>query len=77
MAGKHFIAEAIKKPGALTASAHAAGESPMAFATEHAHSGGKTGQRARFALLLNRVRPKGGVAKHIGKPQGDAERRGY
>jgi hypothetical protein len=49
---KKFIAKAIKHPGALTAEAKAAGESPMAFAEEKKHAKGKVGQRARFALLL-------------------------
>ena len=49
---KHFIAGAIRKPGALTRSAKAAGESPMEFAAKHKHDKGKTGQRARFALTL-------------------------
>lgn len=48
----NFIQKAIKHPGALTKSAHAAGESPMEFAEEHKHDSGKTGQRARFALTL-------------------------
>ena len=55
---KNFIAGAIKKPGALTKSAKAAGESPMAFAAEHRKSKGKTGQRARFALLLRKLAAK-------------------
>jgi hypothetical protein len=52
---KRWIAAAIKKPGALTASAKKAHESPMAFAKEHAHSAGKTGQRARLALTLRKL----------------------
>jgi len=50
--GRKFIAGAIKKPGALTASASKAGMSPMAFAEKHKHDSGKTGQRARFAITL-------------------------
>ena len=49
---KHFIQGAIKHPGALTKKAHGAGESPMAFASAHKHDSGKTGQQARFALVL-------------------------
>jgi hypothetical protein len=41
---------AVKRPGALTAKAHAAGESPMTFAHEHYHSPGLIGQEARFAV---------------------------
>lgn len=48
--GDHWMSSAVKHPGALTKSAHAAGESPMAFASAHKHSSGKVGQRARFAL---------------------------
>jgi len=48
----HFIQKALKHPGALTASAEKAGESPMAFAEEHKHDSGKAGQRSRFALTL-------------------------
>jgi hypothetical protein len=46
------IKSAIKHPGALTKKAHAAGMSPMAFAREHEHDSGKTGQQARFAITL-------------------------
>ena len=48
----NFIKSAIKHPGALTAQAKKAGESPMAFAKSHVHSPGKTGKRARLAELL-------------------------
>ena len=53
---KNWIAGAIKHPGALTKSAHKAGESPMAFAAEHKHASGKTGKRARLALSLQALR---------------------
>jgi hypothetical protein len=52
----NWIAGAIKHPGALTKSAKAAGESPMAFAHDKAHAKGKTGQRARLALTLQGLR---------------------
>jgi hypothetical protein len=55
---KRWIAAAIKKPGALTASAKKAGKSPMAFAKAHQHSEGKTGQRARLALTLAKLNKK-------------------
>jgi hypothetical protein len=48
----NWIKGAIKHPGALTKKAHAAGESPMAFAREHKGSAGKTGQQARLAMTL-------------------------
>lgn len=51
---KKFIDKAIKHPGALTAQAHAAGQSPMSFAADHAHDSGTTGKRARLALTLRR-----------------------
>jgi hypothetical protein len=53
--GKNFIAGAIKHPGALTASAHEAGESPMEYASEHKHDSGTTGRRARLALTLRKL----------------------
>jgi len=49
---KHWIAGAIEHPGALTKKAHAAGESPMAFASAHKGSSGRTGKQARLALVL-------------------------
>ena len=52
MAVQNFIGGAIKRPGALTRKAKSAGESPMQFAREHAHSKGLTGQQSRFALEL-------------------------
>ncbi len=58
MAKVNWIKSAIKKPGALTASAKKVGESPMEFASEHKHDSGKTGNRARFALVLRGLRGK-------------------
>jgi len=52
MAAKHWIAGAIKHPGALTRKAKAAGESTSAFAQAHKHDSGKTGQQARLANIL-------------------------
>jgi hypothetical protein len=49
---KHFIAGAIKHPGAMTAAAKREGVSNSAYEAEHAHDSGKAGQRARFALIL-------------------------
>lgn len=48
---------AVKRPGALTEKAHAAGESPMQFAHEHYHSKGLTGQQARYAVNAQKGRP--------------------
>lgn len=53
-AGGNWIKDAIKKPGALTAQAKRAGESPMDFAREHKGASGKTGKRSRLALTLSR-----------------------
>ena len=61
--GKLFIKGAIKKPGALTASAKGSGKSPMAFAAANKNAKGKLGQRARFALLLQSFRKKKKVKK--------------
>lgn len=49
---KHFIASAIKRPGALRAKAKAAGESTHQYAEEHKHDKGRTGQQARLGLTL-------------------------
>ncbi|MGE5151987.1 MAG: hypothetical protein ACM3II_17870 [Rhodospirillaceae bacterium] len=48
---KKWMQKAVRHPGALTAKAHAAGESPMEFARSHAHAPGQTGRQARFALI--------------------------
>lgn len=55
---KKWIKSAIKKPGALTASAKKAGESVHAFAEKHKHDSGKTGNRSRLALTLSNMRNK-------------------
>ena len=55
---EHWIAKAIKHPGALTKKAHAAGESPMQFAHEHEHAKGSTGKQARLAVTLSHMRRK-------------------
>lgn len=67
MARKHkFIKSAIKHPGALTAQAKRAGESPMAFAREHQHDSGTTGKRARLALTLQGFHHKGRAKSRYG-----------
>ena len=50
-----WISSAIKRPGALTKQAKAAGMSPMAFARAKKGSGGTTGKRARLALTLRKL----------------------
>lgn len=57
MAG-NFIQSAIKKPGAFTAQAKAAGKSVGEYAQEEKHAGGKTGQRARLAITLRKLAKK-------------------
>ena len=47
---KRFIQKAIKRPGALTGKANAAGMGIGAFARQHAGDSGLTGDQARFYL---------------------------
>lgn len=47
---------AVKRPGALTAKAHRAGQSPMEFARSHYHAKGLTGEEARFAVNAQKKR---------------------
>lgn len=54
----NWIQGAIKHPGALTRSAQHAGKSVHAFAEAHKHDSGKTGNRARLALTLAKMRKK-------------------
>jgi len=62
--GGKFIQSAIKKPGAFTAQAKAAGKSVGTFAREKAHAPGKTGQRARLALTLRKLGRRRGGRQH-------------
>lgn len=48
----NWIAGAVKKPGAMTAQAKSEGVSNGKFEQEHKHDSGKSGQRARMALVL-------------------------
>lgn len=52
MAKKKWIGKAIKRPGALTRKAKAAGQSPIEFARAHKGDPGRTGQQARLAVTL-------------------------
>lgn len=56
--GGHWIQKATSAPGfrkgALTAKAHAAGESPMAFARAHYNSPGRLGKESRFAVNIRK-----------------------
>jgi hypothetical protein len=52
MAGGKWIQKAIKRPGAFTAKAKAAGKSVAAFAKEKAGAPGRLGKQARLAQTL-------------------------
>lgn len=52
---KKWIAGAIKRPGALTRKAKAAGMSTMAFARKMRRAPGRTGRQARLALTLRKI----------------------
>ena len=58
MGKKHWVKDAIKKPGALKKAAAREGESPSKYIAEHAHDSGKAGQRARLAKTLTSMREK-------------------
>jgi len=60
MAKKKFIAQAIKKPGALhrQLGVPAGKKIPASKIAAAAKKGGKLGQRARFAQTLSRLRKK-------------------
>jgi hypothetical protein len=60
---KNFIADAIKRPGALTRKAKAAGKSPMAFARANKGAKGRTGRQSRLAITLAGFRKKGSFKK--------------
>jgi hypothetical protein len=53
-----WIAKAIKRPGALTRKAKAAGMSPMAYARKNVKAKGTTGKQARLAITLRRIARK-------------------
>ena len=58
MAAKHWIAGAIKKPGAEKKAAAAAGESTHAYMESHKNDSGTAGKRARLGLTLSRMSKK-------------------
>jgi len=58
MAKKHFIAKAIKHPGALRRKAEAAGQGTMEYARSHEHAKGPTGRQSRLAITLSHLRKK-------------------
>ena len=53
--GGKWIQGAIKRPGALTKKAKAAGMTTQAYARAHRHSPGRTGKQARLALTLKKL----------------------
>lgn len=54
----HFIAGAIKRPGAFTAKAKRAGVSLGVYAEREKSATGRTGQQARLALILRKEAKK-------------------
>lgn len=56
--GKKWIQGAIKRPGAFTKKAEAAGKGVQEYAREKADAPGRTGKQARLALTLSRLRKK-------------------
>lgn len=58
---QNFIKGAIRRPGALTAKAKAAGMTVDQFARAHQHDKGVTGDECRF--YLNVLRKSGGGSK--------------
>lgn len=56
MAKKHWIAGAIKHPGAMTAAAKREGVSNSKYEQEHKGDSGTSGKRARLALTLKKMR---------------------
>jgi len=50
-----WIGRAIKRPGALTRKARAAGQSVGEFARSHRSDPGRTGKQARLAITLRKM----------------------
>ena len=53
--GGKWIQKAIKRPGAFTRKAKAAGMSVQAFARKKRHAAGRLGKQARLALTLKKM----------------------
>jgi len=53
--GKKWIKGAIKRPGAFTRKAKAAGMGVQAFARKKRHAAGRLGKQARLALTLKKI----------------------
>ena len=58
MAAKHWIAGAIKHPGAEKAAAKRAGMSTHAYMEKHKSDSGTAGKRARLGLTLSKMSKK-------------------
>lgn len=56
--GKRWIAGAIKRPGAFTRKAKAAGMTVQAYARKMRKAPGRLGKQARLALTLKRISRK-------------------
>ena len=55
---KRWIKSAIKRPGALTMKAKAAGMTPMTYAKKMKGAKGTTGKQARLAITLSKMRKR-------------------
>ena len=53
--GKRWISKAIKRPGAFTRKARAAGMTVQSYARKMRHAVGRTGKQARLALTLKKI----------------------
>lgn len=53
--GKRWISRAIKRPGAFTRKAKAAGMTVQAYARKMRGAGGRTGKQARLAITLAKI----------------------
>ena len=53
--GAKWMQSAVKRPGALTRKARAAGESTAEFAESHRNTPGRTGKQARLALIFRKA----------------------
>lgn len=54
-ASDHWMEHAVKKPGSFTRIAKAHGRSVHAEAEKDKHASGKEGQKARFALIAEKI----------------------
>jgi len=70
---KNWIAGAIKKPGAETAAAKKAGMGVQAYAHKHAHDSGKSGQRARLAITLSKLKKEEATFDELLEDLNDAQ----